>query len=125
MSDGVGVMSLCSGEGENMFAMARADRPPGNDWIFSFWFSMISKSMRSSETDILSGVWRVVVVNCREVGEELCGRARSQVVNTNKAVARTTAAPFSCMAHVQIRFLTAIAKIWGSCASGDLFPGLG
>jgi hypothetical protein len=32
--------------------------------MFSFWLSMISKSMRSSETDILSGVWRVAAVGC-------------------------------------------------------------
>jgi len=54
VSDGVGVDKACSGEGENRFASVRADRPPGSDWMFSFWFSIISKSMRSSETDILS-----------------------------------------------------------------------
>ena len=58
MSEGVGVASLWRGEGENIEARERADRPPGNDCIFSFWFSMISKSIRSSETDILS-VFRV------------------------------------------------------------------
>ena len=54
VSEGVGVASLWRGEGENIEARARADRPPGSDCIFSFWFSMISKSIRSSETDILS-----------------------------------------------------------------------
>lgn len=53
MSEGVGVDSLCSGEGEKRFASVRADLPPGSDCMFSFWPSIISKSMRSSETDIL------------------------------------------------------------------------
>jgi hypothetical protein len=30
-------------------ARAFAERPLGSDWMFSFWFSMISKSIRSSE----------------------------------------------------------------------------
>ena len=62
MSDGVGVTSLWRGDGENKLARFRADRPPGNDWMFSFWFSIISKSMRSSMTDILSGNGRLAVI---------------------------------------------------------------
>lgn len=61
MSDGVGVINLCSGDGENMEAKARADLPPGKDWMFSFWLSIISKSIRSSETDMMSGLLVVLV----------------------------------------------------------------
>lgn len=45
-----------------MAASARADLPWGRDWMFSFCPSMISKSMRSSETDILGSSYDVVMV---------------------------------------------------------------
>ncbi len=39
--------------GANVDASAFADRPPGSDWMFSFWVSMMSKLIKSSVIDIL------------------------------------------------------------------------
>jgi len=57
VSDDVGVDEAWRGDDEKRFASVRADRPPGSDCMFSFWFSMISKSMRSSEADMMGGFW--------------------------------------------------------------------
>lgn len=51
--EGAGILSPLL-PAENIWASCLADRPPGRDWTFSFWASMMSKSIRSFEAAIFA-----------------------------------------------------------------------